>query len=98
MTRQPVPTMYHAPDPADLSHPIDLDGFILVYHRPSGQTHLLAEPAPQILSGLAGGPATRAIILQRLAAAHGLESEDDAEAVIGERMAELAAIGLIERR
>ena len=25
-----------------------LDGLCLIYHRPSGQTHLLAEPAPQI--------------------------------------------------
>jgi PqqD family protein of HPr-rel-A system len=98
MTRQPVTTMYHAPDPADLSHAIDLDGFALIYHRPSGQTHLLAEPAPQILAALAQGPATPATILQRLAAVHGLESEDDAEAVVAERLAELAAIGLIERR
>jgi PqqD family protein of HPr-rel-A system len=86
---------YFPPDPADLAPPVALDGFTLVYHRPSGQTHMLAEPAPEILTALAQGAADPAEMLQRLARDHGLDSEGDAQAVIAARMAELAALGLI---
>ena len=86
---------YHAPDPADLAPPIVLDGFTLLYHRPSGQTHMLAEPAPEILTALAQGAADPAEVLRRLARDHGLDSEGEAEAVIAARMDELAALGLI---
>lgn len=90
--------IYNPPNPTDLAPPVQLDDFTLIYHRPSGQTHMLTEPAPEILAVLAEGPATPADILARLARDHGLESEGDAVAVIAERMAELAALGLIEAR
>lgn len=88
--------IYLAPDPADLSASVNLDGFTLVYHRPSGQTHMLAQPAPEILAALAQGAANPSEILRRLACDHGLDSEGDAEAVIAARLAELAALGLIQ--
>jgi PqqD family protein of HPr-rel-A system len=87
--------VYLPPAPDDLAPPVALDGFTLIYHRPSGQTHMLTEPAPEILAALAEGPATPAEILARLARDHGVDSEGDAETVIAERMAELAALGLI---
>ena len=87
--------IYRAPDPADIAPPVDLDGFTLVYHRPSGQTHMLAEPAPEILVALSQGDADAAEILQRLARDHGLDSEGNAEAVVAARLAELAELGLI---
>jgi len=89
--------IYKAPDPADLASPVLLDGFTLLYHRPSGQTHMLAEPAPEILAALAQGDADPAEILRRLTRDHGLDSDGDAETVIAARMAELAELGLISR-
>lgn len=89
-----MPT-YAAPDPAHFAPSVALDGFTLVYHRPSGQTHMLAEPAPEILAALAQGDADPSEILRRLARDQGLDSEGDAEAVIAARLAELAELGLI---
>ncbi len=89
---------YAHPDPADLARPVILDGFTLLYHRSSGQTHMLVEPAPEILTALAQGAADPAEVLRRLTRDHGLDSEGDAEAVIAARMAELAALGLISAR
>lgn len=89
-----MPT-YAAPDPTDFAPSVFLDGFTLVYHRPSGQTHMLAEPAPEILSALAQGDADQSEVLRRLARDHGLDSEGNAEAVIAARLAELAELGLI---
>jgi PqqD family protein of HPr-rel-A system len=66
-----------------------LDGLTLVYHRPSGQTHLLAEPAPEILAALDAGPADAASLLARLGAIEG-----DAE-VLTVRLAELVETGLV---
>ena len=88
-------TIYQAPDSVDFAPPVILDGFTLLYHRPSGQTHMLVEPAPEILAALTQGNADPAEILRRLARDHGLDSEGDAEAVIAARMAELADLGLI---
>lgn len=88
-------TVYHFPNPANLAPPVELEGFTLIYHRLSGQTHMLAEPAPEILAALAEAPATPSEMLARLARDHGLDAEGDAETVIAERMAELAALGII---
>jgi PqqD family protein of HPr-rel-A system len=88
-------SIFHAPNPADLAPPVELEGFTLFYHRPSGQTHMLTEPAPEILAALAEASATPPEMLARLARDHGLDVEGDAEAVVAERMAELAALGLI---
>lgn len=89
-------TTYRTPDSADFAPPVTLDGFTLVYHRPSGQTHMLAQPAPQILAALAQGDAAPIEIARRLAREHGLlDSEGDVVAVIAARMAELAELGII---
>lgn len=88
--------VYRAPASSEFAPTVVLDGFTLIYHRPSGATHMLSEPAPEILAALAEGPAGAATVMARLARDHGLDSEGDAETVIAERMAELAALGLIE--
>ncbi len=88
--------IYAAPESFDFAPSVALDGFTLVYHRPSGQTHMLAEPAPEILAALAQGDADPSEILRRLSRDHGLDSEGDAEAVIAARLAELAELGLIQ--
>lgn len=52
---------------------VPLDDLTLVYHRPAGATHLLAEPAPQILAALADGPAGIDALLDRLGSRYDLE-------------------------
>lgn len=63
----------------------------LLYHRPSGITHVLLPPAPEIVAALGDGPADAATLAMRLGAA----GEPDAVEVIAARLAELAAIGLV---
>jgi PqqD family protein of HPr-rel-A system len=83
-------------DPPDATRAAALDGLTALYHRPSGLTHILAPPAPQILEVLAGKPGDAGEIAARIAADFELESED-AEAAIGARLAELEAAGLVRR-
>jgi PqqD family protein of HPr-rel-A system len=73
---------------------VELDGLTALYHRPSGLTHILAPPAPQILAALAGEAGDAAEIVARIAVDFELDAED-AEAAIGARLAELEAAGLV---
>ena len=72
-------------------HP--LDDFTLFYHRPAGATHLLSEPAPEIIAALQAGPADADTLLTRLAAQFDLS--DDARTGILARLDELVAAGLV---
>jgi PqqD family protein of HPr-rel-A system len=69
----------------------EAEGLTLLYHRPSGQTHILVEPAPQILDALAEAPLTEAGLLAALAIAFEVTQHE----TIGERLAELLAAGLV---
>ena len=71
---------------------VPLDAFTAVYQRLSGQTHLLVEPAPQILDMLAE-PLSEAELLDRLSATYDLDGAD----ALAERLQELAEAGLIAR-
>lgn len=73
-----------------------LDMFTAVFHRPSGVTHLLNEPAPQILEALEDEPLDRDALLARLAQNFDL-GEADGTAVLQARLAELEAAGLVDR-
>ena len=55
-------------DPPDEMRKVELDGLTALYHRPSGLTHILAAPAPQILDALAGQAGDAAEIAARIAA------------------------------
>ncbi len=70
-----------------------LDALTLVYHPASGQTHLLASPLPEILDLLAAKPLDSADVVARLGERFDLEG--DAAQLIGERLDELAALGLV---
>ena len=83
-------------DPPDEMRAVELDGLTALYHRPSGLTHILAAPAPQILAVLAGEPGDANDILARLAAEFEPDAED-APGSIGARLAELEAAGLVRR-
>ncbi|HYJ83844.1 MAG TPA: HPr-rel-A system PqqD family peptide chaperone [Allosphingosinicella sp.] len=86
----------YAADPPGTMRRVELEGLTLLYHRPSGLTHFLAPPAPQILEALAAGPASPAEIAARIGETFEIESEDPA-AAIAARLAELEAAGLVRR-
>ena len=48
----------------------ELEGLTLLYHRPSGITHVLLPPAPEILDALAEGPADAAAIARPAGGEH----------------------------
>lgn len=73
-----------------------LDGLTALYHRPSGMTHILVAPAPEILAALADGPADAEELLRRIGEKFDIEAEDAAGA-ISARLAELETAGLVRR-
>jgi len=74
-----------------------LDSMTLLFHRPSGITHMLADPAPAILQVMADAPLAAAEIAARLMAEFDLESHGDTEDIVHARLAELADLGLVAR-
>lgn len=74
-----------------------LDGMAALYHRPSGQTHLVAEPVPELLAVLGCEAQSLTAILARLVRDYDLKADDDARSVLAERLDELAALGLIRK-
>lgn len=88
--------MYRAEPAADiLIRP--LDDLTLIYHRRSGQTHIVVSPVPEILLALGDGMASAPDILARLADQY--ELGDPAEALAGmtAHLGELVALGLVTR-
>jgi PqqD family protein of HPr-rel-A system len=83
-------------DAPDALRIVELDGLTAVFHRPSGMTHILAPPAPQILQALAGSAADAGELLRRIGARFDVEGEG-AEAALAARIAELEAAGLVRR-
>ena len=73
----------------------ELEGLSLVFHRPSGLTHMLASPLPEIFEALDAKPIAAAGLLQRLSARFDLGEEGDALAALEAHLVELAALGLI---
>lgn len=71
-----------------------LDSFTAVFHRASGITHLLTEPAPEILAALADGELTADALLARLGEGYDLADAD--RAALAARLDELVAAGLVE--
>jgi PqqD family protein of HPr-rel-A system len=68
-----------------------LDGLTALYHRTSTMTHVLVEPAPEILTALQGGTMTEADLLSALDLA-----PSDGPA-LSERLQELEDSGLVVR-
>jgi len=82
-------------DDADAVRSVALDGLVALFHLPSGMTHIVAPPAPQILEALQQGPADARTLLARIAAIYELE-EGSAEAIAA-RLDELETAGLVRR-
>lgn len=74
---------------------VPLDGMTALYHRPSGATHLVAAPVPELLEALAEGPADAATLLERLRRRY--EVADGDPAAIAARLDEMVATGLARR-
>lgn len=86
--------MYRAA-PADTLVAVPLDAFTAVFHRPSGITHLLTDPAPQILAAMGTASMTAEAVMASLTEDYDLA--DTNPAVLAERLEELVAAGLVER-
>jgi PqqD family protein of HPr-rel-A system len=83
-------------DSEDSVRLIELDGLSVLFHEPSGMTHIVAAPAPQILDMLRAGPADAAELLRRLQAHYEFEGHEAADS-INARLEELEAAGLVRR-
>ena len=83
---------YHA-DPPEGLRVVALDSLTAIYHRASGQTHIVAEPMPEILAVLTAGKCTIATLIQRL----GLPEDAETRALLTARLDELITTGLVVR-
>lgn len=71
------------------------DDLYFLYHRPSGETHVLAPDLFAILKTIDERPLDAAGVLAMLAADHDIETEGDAPLeVVTARLGELATLGL----
>ena len=84
-------------DPDDAVRKVELGELTALFHRPSGMTHILAPPAPQILEVLASAAGDAAEILERIGARFEVENGPEAASAIEARLAELEAAGLVRR-
>lgn len=85
----------YAADPPAARIAIALDELVAIFHRPSGVTHLLAPPAPELLDALAAGDADAPALLARLADRFDVVDAD--VAAVAARLEELVATGLAWR-
>jgi PqqD family protein of HPr-rel-A system len=92
-----MPGPRYIADPPEAIRAVELDGLIALFHRPSGTTHILAPPSPQILGALQQGPATAAAILKRISAQFEIEDRRGRMAALAARLDELMAAGLVRR-
>ena len=86
-------------DAPDRVRAVELDGLTASFHAPSGQTHILAPPAPQILEVLQEEPGNVDEILARISALFAVVWEEGSGAgeALRARVAELEAAGLVRR-
>lgn len=86
-------TSYRA-EPELIVRPIE--DVTLIYHRRSGQTHMVVSPVPEILAVLAGSDEAFSIdaIVARLAGRFDLGDPVEAAAAVAVHLEEMAALGL----
>jgi PqqD family protein of HPr-rel-A system len=83
-------------EPADQILVTPLDSLTLVYQRRSGITHIVAEPAPEILEAMGADALSVEEVAQRLAAQFDFDGTQATD-IIFVRLNELADLGLVER-
>lgn len=74
---------------------VPIDAMTLIYHRASGQTHVVAPPVPELIEVMDETPCDVATLLARLAERFDLGDPD--EAALAARLDELADVGLVVR-
>ncbi len=72
------------------------DGEFVVFHPPSGDTHLLNAFAAEVLLSLAERPAGLPELMARLARDAGLEAGPEQEGQVAKLLARLQELGLVE--
>jgi PqqD family protein of HPr-rel-A system len=92
-----MPDASYRAAPAEALRIEPLGELTAIFDRRSMQTHLVVPPLPEMLVLMGAGVCDAATLASRLAAAFDLDEEGDARAVVAERLAELAALGLVER-
>jgi PqqD family protein of HPr-rel-A system len=78
-------------DPPEGLRIVPLDSLTVIYHRASGQTHVVAEPMPEILAAFGEGTADLSDLVTRL----GLPETSETRGLLSERLEELVATGLV---
>lgn len=68
---------------------------MLVFHRPSGATHFLDSPVPEMLALLAETPMDAGELSRALCTKLDLPHDGEAQAVVKARLDELVATGLV---
>lgn len=71
-----------------------LDDVTLVYHRRSGQTHIVVSPVPEILAALTVDTCDPAEIVARLSHDYDLGDPHEALAAVKTHLDEMVALGL----
>lgn len=71
-----------------------LDDVTLLYHRRSGQTHIVVSPVPEILATLTGDACSTVEIVARLSCDYDLGDPHKALAAVKTHLDELVALGL----
>jgi PqqD family protein of HPr-rel-A system len=92
-----MPGSRYAADAPHLLRKVELDGLTALFHLPSGTTHILAPPAPEILAVLGEGPADADTLLDALRSRYALVEQEGERSALLARLAELEAAGLVQR-
>lgn len=74
-----------------------LDSMTLIFQKPSGITHIVADPVPAILDVMAQDVLDAETIAQRLSNNFDLENTGDAVEIVLARLVELCALGLVDQ-
>lgn len=85
---------YRAPSPKVMAV-AELDDLAVIYHRPSGMTHVVEPLVPELLAALGQDWSAAAALLERLRARFDMPDAD--AGVLAARLDELVDAGLVER-
>jgi PqqD family protein of HPr-rel-A system len=83
----------YAAEPGEGVMSVPLDRLTALYHRRSGQTHLVAVPVPDVLAALGG----RALDVPAILDALGIDEDAESRAALTARLEEMVETGLVAR-
>lgn len=93
-----LPSVRYCVEPSDQLVFRPLSDLLLIYHRRSGQTHIVVSPLPEILAVMdASTPLSVSDLLDRLSADFDAGDPAEALAAIGAHLEELVLLGLVHR-